>query len=95
MYEFWYDYVKPKYGIQAKLWHMDPDPVYHGYKDCIQISLYTKKQVILTKILQKMLKKDLKLQNYELECNSIKRLFELTDRSYSVSNIQDYFEYIF
>ena len=25
MYQFWYDYVKPKYGKQAKLCYMDTD----------------------------------------------------------------------
>ena len=25
MYEFWYDYVKPKYGDNVKLCYMDPD----------------------------------------------------------------------
>ena len=25
MYEFWYDYVKPKYGETAKLCHTDTD----------------------------------------------------------------------
>ena len=25
MYEFWYDYVKPKYGEKAKLFYMDKD----------------------------------------------------------------------
>ena len=25
MYEFWYDYVKPKYGENAKLFHMDTE----------------------------------------------------------------------
>ena len=25
MYEFWYDYVKPNYGVNAKLYFMDTD----------------------------------------------------------------------
>ena len=25
MYEFWYDYIKPKYGVRAKLCYMDTD----------------------------------------------------------------------
>ena len=25
MYEFWYDYINPKYGDQAKLCYMDTD----------------------------------------------------------------------
>ena len=25
MYEFWYDYIKPKYYNSAKLWYMDTD----------------------------------------------------------------------
>ena len=50
MYEFWYDYVKPKYGKIAKLCDMDTD-------SCI---IYIKQ--IIAKILQKMLKQDLTLQ---------------------------------
>ena len=25
MYEFWYNYVKPKCGVKSKLWYMDTD----------------------------------------------------------------------
>ena len=33
MYEFWYDYVKPKYNEKAKLCYMDTD--------CFVISIFT------------------------------------------------------
>ena len=42
MYEFWYDYVKPKYGEKAKLFYMDTDSfiIYiktdHIYKDIVE-----------------------------------------------------------
>ena len=48
MYEFWYDYVKLKYGEKVKVCYMDTDS-FIAYK----------KQMIFTKILQKMLKLDL------------------------------------
>ena len=48
MYEFWYDYLKPKYGANAKLCYM--------YTDSFIA------QMIFTKILQKILKQDLTLQ---------------------------------
>ena len=51
MYEFWYDFVKPKYGEKAKLCYMDTDSF-----------IAFKKQMILIKTLQKMLKLDLILQ---------------------------------
>ena len=51
MYEFWYDYLKPKYGENAKLCYMDTD-----------IFIVHVKKEIFTKTLQKMLKQDLTLQ---------------------------------
>ena len=50
MYEFWYDYVKQKYGQRMKLCYMKT------------VSLYNKKQMIFIKTFQKMLKKSLLLQ---------------------------------
>ena len=51
MYEFWYDYIKSKYGENAKLCFMDTDSF-----------IVHEKQKIFTKILQKSLKQDLMLQ---------------------------------
>ena len=48
MYEFWYDYMKPKYGGNVKLCYMDTDSF-----------IITLKQKIFKKILLMMLKKDL------------------------------------
>ena len=48
MYEFWYDYMKPKYGDNGKLCYMDTDSF-----------IITLKQKISTKMLLTMLKKDL------------------------------------
>ena len=62
MYEFWYDYMKPKYGDNVKLCYMDTDSfIMHiktgdFYKD---IADDVEEQEISIKILQMMLKKDL------------------------------------
>ena len=50
MYEFWYDYVKQKYGKRMELCYMKT------------VLLYNKKQMIFIKAFQKMLKKSLLLQ---------------------------------
>ena len=50
MYEFWYHYVKPKYGEKAKMCYMNI------------VSLHTKIQMIFKKTLQKTLKLDLIIQ---------------------------------
>ena len=51
MCEFWFDYIKPKFGKKGKLCHMDTD----------SFIIYIK-QMISTKILQEILKQDLTLQ---------------------------------
>ena len=51
MYEFRYDYVKPKYDEKANLCYMDPD-----------IFIVYIKKMIFRRILGKMLKQDLTLQ---------------------------------
>ena len=46
MYEFWYDYIKPKYQTNGKLCYMDT------------VLLFTLKEKIFMKILLMMFKKD-------------------------------------
>ena len=50
-YEFWYDFVKPKYGENAKVCYMDTDSF-----------IVHVKKTVFTKTLQKILKQDLTLQ---------------------------------
>ena len=59
MYEFWYDYVKPKYSEKAKLCYMDTD----------SFIVYIKTNDIFIKMLHKIMKLDLILQimNYQKE----------------------------
>ena len=57
MYEFWYDYVKPKYGEKVKLCYMDTDSfTVHAKIDDIYKDI---SQMIFIKI---MLKQDLTVQ---------------------------------
>ena len=60
MYEFWYDYVKPKYDQKAKLCYMDTnsfivyiktDDIYKDIAEDVETRFHT--------------------SNYEVECNSI------------------------
>ena len=44
IYEFWYDYIKPKSGEKSKLCYMDTD----------SFIIHTKTDMIYIKILQKM-----------------------------------------
>ena len=62
MYEFWYDYVKPKYGKQAKLCYMDTD----------SFNVYIKTDDIYKDIAN--VKTRFETSNYELESNFIERL---------------------
>ena len=50
IYEFWYDYLKPKYGEKSNFCYIDT------------ACFIVKKQKIFTKILQNMFKQDLTLQ---------------------------------
>ena len=62
MFEFWYDYVKPKYGKKAKLCYMDTD----RFIACIK-----------TDDIYKDIVEDVEIKfgtsDYELECHFIEK----------------------
>ena len=60
MYEFWYDYVKPKYGKKAKL----------CWKDTDSFIVYIKTDDIYKDIAEDV-ETRFDTSNYESECNSI------------------------
>ena len=62
MYEFWNDYVKPKYGEKVKLRYMDNN----------SFIVYIKTEVIY-KYIAEDIETRFDASNYELECNSIDR----------------------
>ena len=62
MYQFWYDYVKPKYGKKAKLCYMDTD----------SFIVYIKTDDTCKDIAEDV-ETRFGTSNYELECNSIER----------------------
>ena len=62
MYEFWYDYVKPKYGEKAKLCYMDTN----------SFIVYIKTDDIYKDIAEDV-ETRFDTSNYELECNFIDR----------------------
>ena len=62
IYEFWYDYVKPKYDEKAKLCYVDTDT----------FIVYIKTDYIYKDIAEDV-ETRFDTSNYELECNSIDR----------------------
>ena len=62
MYEFWYDYVKPKHGEKVKLCYMDTDSF-----------LLYKKIDDIYKNIAKDVERKFDTSNYESECNSFER----------------------
>ena len=62
IYEFWYDYVKPKYGEKVKLCYMDRD----------SFIVYIKTEDIYKDIAEDV-ETRFGTSNCEFECNSIRR----------------------
>ena len=62
IYEFWYDYVKPKYGEKVKLCYMDRD----------SFIVYIKTEDIYKDIAEDV-ETRFDTSNCEFECNSIRR----------------------
>ena len=87
MYEFWYDYVKPKYGENAKLCYMDTDSFIvhvktdHIYKDIagnVELRFDTSNFQIDSPLLKGKNKKVNGLMKDELGGQIMKEFVELT-----------------
>ena len=65
MYQFRYDYIKPKYGKKTKFCYMDTD----------SFIVYIKTDDIYKHIAEDV-ETRFDTSNYELECNSIERLLQ-------------------
>ena len=77
MYEFWYDYIKPKYGDNTQLCYLDID----------SIVIYIKTEDFYKNI--EFLFQLVNAKKYPTWNDK----FELPDCLYSLSDIQDHFEY--
>ena len=62
MYEFWYNYIKPKYKCNAKLCYMDT----HG------VIIHIKTENVYEDIANDV-EKSLDISSYAIECNFIER----------------------
>ena len=91
MYEFWYDYVKPKYGENAKLCYMDTDSfIVHvktddTYKDIAEDveKRFDTSNFEIDRPLPKEKKKVIGLMNDELGGKIIKKFVGLRAKTYS------------
>ena len=93
MYEFWYDYVKPKYGEKAKLCYMDTDRfivyiktyyIYKGIAEDIETRFDTSNYELDRKSLPKEKKKKvIALMKDELGGKIMRKFFGLREKTYS------------
>ena len=95
MYEFWYDYVKPKYGEKAKLFYMDKDSfifhvktddIYKDIADDVETKFDTSNFEIDTPLPKEKNKKVIRLMKDDLGGNIMNEFVGLRVKSYLKEN---------
>ena len=99
MYEFWYDYVKPKYGEKAKLFYMDKDSfifhvktddIYKDIADDVETKFDTSNFEIDTPLPKEKNKKVIRLMKDDLGGNIMNEFVGLRVKSYLKENNGEY-----
>ena len=87
MYEFWYDYVKPKYGDNAKLCYMDTDSfiLHVTTKDIFKDIAGIETRFDRDHCLKEKIKKAIELMKDELGGQITKEFVRLRAKTYSYS----------
>ena len=92
MYEFWYDYMKPKYNDNVKLWYMDadsfvmhikPNDFYKYISDDIDNRFHTSNYEVKRPLLMEKNKKVIGLMKDELGGEIITEFIALRPKTYS------------
>ena len=93
MYEFWYDYVKPKYGEKAKLCYIDTDRyivhiktddnIYKDIAEDVETRFGISNYELYRKLPKQKNKKVIGLMNNELGGKIKKKIFGLRVKTYS------------
>ena len=92
MYEFWYDYLKPKYGAKAKLCFMDTDSfivyikaddIYKDIAEDVETRFETLNYELSIPLPKRKKKKIIGLMKDELGGESMKKLIGLRTKTYS------------
>ena len=92
MYEFWYDYIKPKYLNNAKLYYMDTDSfiiyiktedVYKNFADDVKKRFDTSNSEVNRPLPTGKNKKVIGLMKNELDGNIMTKCVALRPKTYS------------
>ena len=92
MYEFWYDYIKPKYGEKVKLCYMDTDSfivyiksedIYYSIRKDVRTRFNTSNYELDRPLPKGKIKKVIGLIKDELSEKTMKELVGLRAKTYS------------
>ena len=92
MHNFWYNYVKPKYGENAEFCYMNTesfivhvkiDDVFKNIKEDVKIRFYTSNYELNRPLPKRRNENVIRLIKYKLGAESLKLIFALRAKTYS------------